>query len=120
MTQRAEAPLTVRGSMGQEVINIGWQPGQVRQVSRRPTHRISGRPAVAVRRGRSRYPDHDFGRGAPSPSCEDGRSRATQETYKLVAGKLRAKLGGVRIVEANPARIDAVLRAMTNTHGPGM
>jgi integrase len=52
--------------------------------------------------------------------AEDGRSPATQDTYRLVAGKLRAKLGGVRIAEANPARIDAVLRAMTNTHGPGM
>ncbi len=52
--------------------------------------------------------------------AEDGRSSATQATYKLVAGKLRAKLGGVRIVEANPARIDAALRAMTNSHGPGM
>ncbi len=52
--------------------------------------------------------------------AEDGRSPATQDTYKLVAGKLRAKLGGVRVAEANPGRIDAVLRAMTNTHGPGM
>ncbi len=52
--------------------------------------------------------------------AEDGRSPATQDTYKLVAGKLRAKLGGVRIAEANPARVDAVLRAMTNTHGAGM
>jgi integrase len=51
---------------------------------------------------------------------EDGRSAATQDTYKLVANKLRAKLGGVRIAEANPGRIDTVLRAMTNTHGPGM
>ena len=52
--------------------------------------------------------------------AEDGRSPATQATYKVVAGKLRANLGGLRIAEANPARIDAVLRAMTNTHGPGM
>ena len=52
--------------------------------------------------------------------AEDGRSPATQDTNKLVSEKLRAKLGGVRIAEANPARIDAVLRAMTNTHGPGM
>ena len=41
-------------------------------------------------------------------------------TYKVVAGKLGAKLGGVRIDEANPARLDAALRAMTNAHGPGM
>ena len=36
-----------------------------------------------------------------------------------MAGKLRATRR-LRIAEANPARIDAVLRAMTNTHGPGM
>ena len=52
--------------------------------------------------------------------AEDGRSPATQDTYKLVAGKLRAKLGGVRVTEATPARIDAVLRTMTNAHGPGI
>jgi hypothetical protein len=43
--------------------------------------------------------------------AEDGRSTQDTYTYKLVAGKLRAKLGGVRIAEANPARVDAVLKA---------
>lgn len=52
--------------------------------------------------------------------AEDGRSPSTQATYKVVAGKLRAKLGGVRVCEATPARIDAALRSMVNTHGPGM
>jgi integrase len=51
---------------------------------------------------------------------EDGRAPATQATYKVVAGKLRAKLGGVRVREATPARIDAALRSMSNTHGPVM
>lgn len=37
-----------------------------------------------------------------------------------MAGKLRGKLGGVRIGEATPARIDAALRSMSNTHGPVM
>ena len=37
-----------------------------------------------------------------------------------MAGKLRAKLGGVRVGEATPARIDAALRSMSNTHGPVM
>jgi integrase len=37
-----------------------------------------------------------------------------------VAGKLRAKLGGVRVGEVTPARIDAALRSMSNTHGPVM
>jgi integrase len=52
--------------------------------------------------------------------AEDGRAPATQATYKVVAGKLRAKLGGVRVREATPARIDAALRSMSNTHGPVM
>jgi integrase len=51
--------------------------------------------------------------------AEDGRSPATQDTYKFVAGKLQVKLGEVRIAEATPARIDAVLRTITNVHGPG-
>lgn len=52
--------------------------------------------------------------------AEDGRSASTQATYKVVAGKLKAKLGGVRVAEATTARIDAALRAMSTTHGPGM
>lgn len=52
--------------------------------------------------------------------AEEGRSSATQDTYVLVSAKLRVKLGGVRTAEANPARIDAVLRALTSTHGPGI
>ncbi len=50
--------------------------------------------------------------------AEDGRSPATQDTYKLVAGKLQVKLREVRIAEVTPARIDAVLRTITNVHGP--
>jgi integrase len=52
--------------------------------------------------------------------AEDGRAPATQATYRVVAGKLRAKLGGVRAEEATPARIDAALRSMSSTHGPVM
>jgi integrase len=52
--------------------------------------------------------------------ADDGRAPATQDTYRVVAGKLRAKLGGVRVGEATPARIDAALRSMSNTHGPVM
>jgi integrase len=51
--------------------------------------------------------------------AEDGRSPATQYGYKLVAAKLQVTLRAVRIAEATPARIDAVLRTMTNAHGPG-
>lgn len=52
--------------------------------------------------------------------AEDGRAPATQATYRIVAGKLRNKLGGVRVGEAKPVRIDAALRSMSNTHGPVM
>jgi integrase len=52
--------------------------------------------------------------------AEDGRAPATQATYRIVAGKLRIKLGGVRVGEATPARIDAALRSMSTTHGPVM
>ena len=37
-----------------------------------------------------------------------------------MAGKLGIKLGGVRVGEATPVRIDAALRSMSNTHGPVM
>jgi hypothetical protein len=52
--------------------------------------------------------------------AEDGRAPAMQATYRVVAGKLRTKLGGVRVGEATPVRIDAALRSMSNTHGPVM
>lgn len=52
--------------------------------------------------------------------AEDGRSPATLATYKVVAGKLQGKLGGVRLGEATPARVDAALRSMASTHGAGM
>ena len=52
--------------------------------------------------------------------AEDGRAPATQATYRIVAGKLRIKLGGVRVGEATPVRIDAALRSMSNIHGPVM
>lgn len=50
--------------------------------------------------------------------AEDGRAPATQATYRIVAGKLRIKLGGMRVREATPVRIDAALRSMSNSHGP--
>ena len=43
--------------------------------------------------------------------AEDGRAPATQATYRIVAGKLRIKLGWVRIGEATPVRIDSALRS---------
>src|SRR6201986_548199 len=52
--------------------------------------------------------------------AEDGRAPATQATYRIVAGKLRIKLGGGRGGGATPARIDAGLRSMSTTQGPVM
>jgi integrase len=51
---------------------------------------------------------------------EDGRKASTLDTYRVVAGKLRAKVGGVRVREATAARLDAALRSMSKSHGPGM
>jgi integrase len=49
--------------------------------------------------------------------AEDGRSPATMDTYKIAARKLAKLLGGVRVGEATPARLDAALRSLRDTHG---
>lgn len=51
---------------------------------------------------------------------EDGRSIRTVDTYRYCAGKLRKLIGGLRVGEATPARLDAALRSMRTTHGPTM
>jgi integrase len=48
--------------------------------------------------------------------AEDGRSAATMDTYKIAARNLAELLGGVRVGEATPARLDA-LRSMRDTRG---
>lgn len=45
---------------------------------------------------------------------------ATTETYRAAARKLAKFLGGLRVDEATPPRIDAALRSMKNAHGQGM
>jgi hypothetical protein len=52
--------------------------------------------------------------------AEDGRSVRTLDTYRYDATKLAKFIAGVRVGEATPARIDAALRSMRNTHGPTM
>ena len=52
--------------------------------------------------------------------AEDGRSPVTLSTYQFAAMKLGKFLGGVRVGEATPARIDAVIRSMRTAHGPTM
>lgn len=51
---------------------------------------------------------------------EDGRSPATISTYEFAAGKLAKVIGGVRVGEATPARIDAAIRSMRAAHGATM
>jgi integrase len=51
---------------------------------------------------------------------EDGRAARTLDTYQYTAGKLAKFLGGVRVREATPARIDAALRSMHTAHGATM
>ena len=52
--------------------------------------------------------------------AEDGRSVRTLDTYRYDAAKLAKFIAGVRVGEAAPARVDAALRSMRNTHGPTM
>ena len=52
--------------------------------------------------------------------AEDGRSVRTLDTYRYDAGKLAKFIGGVRVGEASPARLDAALRSMRDAHGSTM
>jgi hypothetical protein len=52
--------------------------------------------------------------------AEDGRSGRTLDTYRYDAGKLAKIMGGVRVGEATPPRIDAAIRSMRTAHGPTM
>jgi integrase len=52
--------------------------------------------------------------------AEDGRSISTLDTYRYDATKLAKFVGGVRVGEATPARLDAALRSMRTAHGPTM
>jgi integrase len=48
---------------------------------------------------------------------EDGRAARTLDTYRSAATKLQKFMGGVRVGEATPARVDAALRSMRTAHG---
>ena len=52
--------------------------------------------------------------------AEDGRSIKTLDTYRYDAQKLAKFIGGVRVGEATPARLDAALRSMRSMHGTTM
>ena len=51
---------------------------------------------------------------------EDGKADRTIDTYKYTAGKLGKLIGGLRVEDATPPRIDAALRSMKTAHGPSM
>jgi integrase len=48
---------------------------------------------------------------------EDGRAIRTIDSYRWAAEKLERIIGGVRVGEATPARIDAAIRSMRRAHG---
>lgn len=52
--------------------------------------------------------------------AEDGRSPVTLATYRFAVGKLKKFIGGLKLGEASPARIDAALRSMRTAHGATM
>ncbi|QQW36525.1 site-specific integrase [Mycobacterium marinum] len=49
--------------------------------------------------------------------AEDGRSPVTMSTYRFTTKDLKKFIGGLRVREATPARMDAALRSMRNAHG---
>lgn len=51
---------------------------------------------------------------------EDGKSPATLSTYRYNITKLKNFIGGLRVSESTPARVDAAIRSMNNAHGPTM
>jgi hypothetical protein len=52
--------------------------------------------------------------------AEDGRAVKTLDTYRYDAKKLAKFIGGVRVGEATPARLDGALRSMRSMHGTTM
>lgn len=58
-----------------------------------------------------------------TPPLESGtephrtRRHRTMDTYRSAATKLQKFIGGVRVGEATPARVDAALRSMRTAHG---
>jgi len=52
--------------------------------------------------------------------ADDGRSPVTLSTYQFASRKCAKFIGGVRVGEASPARIDAAIRSMRSAHGATM
>ena len=51
---------------------------------------------------------------------EDKKAERTTDTYTYTAGKLSKLIGGLRVQDATPPRIDAAVRSMKNAHGAAM
>lgn len=51
---------------------------------------------------------------------EDGRSPVTLAAYRYAADKLTRFIGGIRVGDATPHRLDAAVRSMRTAHGPVM
>jgi hypothetical protein len=51
---------------------------------------------------------------------EDNKAERTIDTYTYTSGKLGKLIGGLRVQDATPPRIDAALRSMRTAHGDGM
>lgn len=50
----------------------------------------------------------------------DDWAERTSDTYTFTAEKLAKLIGGLRVEDATPPRIDAAVRSMKSAHGPGM
>ena len=51
---------------------------------------------------------------------EDNKAPATMTTYRSAGRKLTKFIGGLRVGEATPARLDAAIRSMRTAHGVNM
>lgn len=51
---------------------------------------------------------------------DDGKSPATLTTYRSAARKLKKYTDSLRVGEATPGRVNAVIRSMRQSHGAGM
>lgn len=72
----------------------------------------TGPDAVGLNTLISALVDEHLGRLA-----EDGRAARTLDNYRSATTKLQKFIGGVRVGEATPARVDAALRSMRKAHG---
>ena len=52
--------------------------------------------------------------------AEDNKAPATMTTYRSADRKLTKFIGGLRVGEATPARLDAAIRSMRTAHGVNM